>query len=142
MATNLTIESRRKMAKQELLPLLYLSFLAALVLSCYSHERKVYNFLIIDEWLTEDRMLYSSKNLEESIHEMLLTLLEFLSKLISFIMQVHIIYMGEKPQGDISVTSMHHSMLARVLGRLLNCATIIVNYHSISLNHEINGTMQ
>ena len=31
--------------------------------------------------------------------------------------QVHIVYMGERPQGDFSVASTHHSMLARVLGR-------------------------
>jgi hypothetical protein len=32
-------------------------------------------------------------------------------------MQVHIVYMGERPQGDFSVSSTHHSMLERVLGR-------------------------
>ncbi|GMY30190.1 cucumisin-like isoform X1 [Fagus crenata] len=29
--------------------------------------------------------------------------------------KVHIVYMGERPQGDFSVASTHHSMLARVL---------------------------
>ncbi|KAL6321258.1 hypothetical protein AAG906_016292 [Vitis piasezkii] len=79
MVTNLTIESRRKMAKQELLPLLYLSFLAALVLSCYSHERK-------------------------------------------------------KPQGDISVTSMHHSMLARVLGSTASAKELLIYSYGRSFN--------
>ncbi|XP_062146366.1 cucumisin-like [Alnus glutinosa] len=30
--------------------------------------------------------------------------------------KVHIVYMGERPQGDFSVSSTHHSMLERVLG--------------------------
>jgi hypothetical protein len=34
-------------------------------------------------------------------------------------LQVHIVYMGERPRGDFSAASMHHSMLERVLGRLL-----------------------
>ncbi|RVW72943.1 Cucumisin [Vitis vinifera] len=95
MATNLTIESRRKMAKQELLPLLYLSFLAALVLSCYSHERKQ----------------------ADQFHN-----------------AVHIIYMGEKPQGDISVTSMHHSMLARVLGSTASAKELLIYSYGRSFN--------
>ncbi|GMY30186.1 cucumisin-like isoform X1 [Fagus crenata] len=34
--------------------------------------------------------------------------------------KVHIVYMGERPQGDFSVASTHHSMLARVLERSSN----------------------
>lgn len=34
-------------------------------------------------------------------------------------LQLHVVYMGDQPQEDASVASKHHSMLHRVLGRLL-----------------------
>ncbi|KAA8539861.1 hypothetical protein F0562_026553 [Nyssa sinensis] len=61
------------MAKRQLCSLLYLTLLAASVMCCHSHERKV-----------------------------------------------HVVYMGQKPEGDNSVASMHHSMLKSVLGRSFN----------------------
>lgn len=42
--------------------------------------------------------------------------------------------MGEKPHGAVSMVSMHHSMLASVLGRLKNLATMINNYNTMSIH--------
>ncbi|KAJ0049160.1 hypothetical protein Pint_16026 [Pistacia integerrima] len=32
---------------------------------------------------------------------------------------VHVVYMGDRPQGDFPLASTHHSMLQNVIGRLL-----------------------
>ena len=37
-------------------------------------------------------------------------------------MQVYIVYMGDKPKADASITLTHHSMLQTVLGRSLQTA--------------------
>lgn len=40
--------------------------------------------------------------------------------------QVHIVYMGEKPKGGVAVKSMHHSILEDVLGRSLQLDWLVV----------------
>ncbi|KAF3959617.1 hypothetical protein ACB098_10G058800 [Castanea mollissima] len=48
--------------------------------------------------------------------------------------KVHIVYMGEKPQGDFSVASMHHSMLERVLGSTSTAKESLIYSYGKSFN--------
>lgn len=43
-----------------------------------------------------------------------------------FEMQVHIVYMGDKPKTNVFVASMHHSMLENVLGRFVNTYKLLL----------------
>ncbi|GMY30185.1 cucumisin-like isoform X1 [Fagus crenata] len=48
--------------------------------------------------------------------------------------KVHIVYMGERPQGDFSVASTHHSMLARVLGSTSTAKESLIYSYGRSFN--------
>ncbi|GMY30183.1 cucumisin-like isoform X1 [Fagus crenata] len=48
--------------------------------------------------------------------------------------KVHIVYMGERPQGDFSVASTHHSMLARVLGSTSTAKESLIYSYGKSFN--------
>ncbi|KAM3735014.1 hypothetical protein ACB098_10G058900 [Castanea mollissima] len=47
---------------------------------------------------------------------------------------VHMVYMGEKPQGDFSVASTHHSMLERVLGSTSTAKESLIYSYGKSFN--------
>ncbi|XP_059599375.1 cucumisin [Vitis vinifera] len=49
-------------------------------------------------------------------------------------MQVHIVYMGEKPHGAVSMVSMHHSMLASVLGSTASAKESLIYSYGRSFN--------
>lgn len=91
--------------KTRMLSNLYPFLLAALVLNCYCDERKVV-FKMLSSF-QPNSWLYIL--------------------FIIFYMQLHIIYMGDLPEGDLSVASTHHSMLQTVLGRLSYHSKIITN---------------
>ncbi|KAL9438644.1 hypothetical protein AB3S75_024336 [Citrus x aurantiifolia] len=48
--------------------------------------------------------------------------------------KVHIVYMGERPQGDFPVASTHHSMLQNVLGSTLSAKESLVYSYGRSFN--------
>ncbi|KAI7989887.1 hypothetical protein LOK49_LG13G01298 [Camellia lanceoleosa] len=54
----------------------------------------------------------------------------------SEIKKVHVVYMGERPQEDVSVASMHHSMLKNAMGRFASSARESLIY---SYGRSFNG---
>ncbi|CAK9169086.1 unnamed protein product [Ilex paraguariensis] len=75
------------MAKSALLSLLYSLLLAAAVLNCHCHERKV-----------------------------------------------HVVYMGDRPQGDVPITSMHHAMLENTIGSSPSAKQSLIYSYQRSFN--------
>ncbi|CAK9173092.1 unnamed protein product [Ilex paraguariensis] len=43
--------------------------------------------------------------------------------------KVHIVYMGERPQGDVPISDMHHSMLENAVGRFSLQANCYYEYY-------------